>query len=110
MSNIALIRAEVKELEKDIARLESRTNTMYSQFIALLSITRRLSGSEDFNDLITVMIRAYAVGMSLLALLQAINLARLASGDPTAILGLIVAGGAFGVSLYSFMEIRRPTY
>lgn len=109
-TNISMLRAEVQELERDLARLETRTTAIESRFLSLLSLTRRLSGSESLDDLIDFMLRVYSIGMALLALLQAIQVARLAAGDPTAWLGLIVAGGTLAVSVGAYMEMASPQY
>ena len=109
-ANILVLRQDMQTIQTHLAELETRTSHLESRFAALLSLSVRLSGNENLNDLLKLILKLYHWTQALLALLMAIQTSRLAAGDPTAWLGLFVAAGGLAGSVAVEMEMSRPSY
>lgn len=69
-----------------------------------LGLVRRLSGSEDLNRLISTMQRTIAIASRLRLALRALQLARMATGDPLAWALAVISVAEVGIDIGTMMD------
>ena len=92
-----LITINTKETSKRILTLEL-------EIIRVMGYVRRFGGNESLNKLITVMQRTITTLHTLEMAIKAVQIARMAAGDPTAWLSAGFQVAAAGISTYSMYE------
>jgi len=108
--DIQQLRLEVKDLQIELENADRRMRYLESRVLTVMSLTRTFCGSDEVTIFIDWTLRALAVAQALHAALIALQVARMAAGDPTAWIGFGVATATFGISVFNMMELRRPTY
>lgn len=87
-------------LEVNVGKVEDDVRRLETVLYRTMGLVRRLTGSEDLARSIAAMQRAIAVTNQLRLALRALQLARMAAGDPLAWATAGVAVAEAGVSVY----------
>jgi len=100
----------VQGLQRDLELAQGRIAELESDLAGVGRIVKAISGSEDLNDLINLLLDLHRILIMVTAAMTAFQAARMAAGDPLAWLGFFVSAGTLAVGVGQMMEIRRPRY
>lgn len=109
-ANIAALRAEVKQLNQALKEAEMRGKRYESLTRRTLSYINRMTGQDSISVLINQTLNLIQISEQAITVLTALQVARMAAGDPLAWFQFGVTTLGLGVSLQNQMAMRRPYY